>query len=173
MCRGIVKDMGVNQVKSVIGNEGGAELPRAHLLQVLYIVLFSVVWLLDSFVFNFSTFLAGFVPLVLRVVFAVIVVALGFGVTSWGHWLLFNKKLWPNLVTVGIFAHVRHPMYLGYMLLYLGFIVGTMSLLSVIPWLLIIHLYDEMAGYEECELEKRFGEKYLEYKRRVPKWILR
>ena len=156
----------------MIGNDGDAELPHAHLLQVVYLVLFSIVWFLDSFIFNFSNFLTNFIPLVFRVVLALSVLALGFGVTSLGHWLLFNKKL-PGLVTIGIFAHVRHPMYLGFILAYLGCIVGTMSLLSIIPWLLTIHLYTEMANYEEQELEQRFGKEYLEYKRRVPKWIPR
>ena len=159
-------------MKSTIRNDGDAELPHAHLLQVAYLTLFSIVWFLDSFIFNFSTFLTNFIPLVLRVVIALSVLALGFGMTSLGHWLLFNKKL-PGLVTIGIFAQVRHPMYLGYILAYLGCIVGTMSLLSIIPWLLIIHLYVKMANYEEQELEQRFGKEYLEYKRRVPKWIPR
>ncbi len=148
------------------------ELPHAHQLQVVYLILFSIVWFLDSFIFNFSTFLTNFIPLVLRVVLALSVLVLGFGMTSLGHWLLFNKKL-SGLVDVGIFAHVRHPMYLGYILAYLGFIIGTMSLLSIIPWLLIIHLYIKLVNYEEQELEKRFGKEFLEYKRRVPKWIPR
>ena len=159
-------------MKSMIRNDGDTELPHAHLLQSVYLILFSIVWSLDSFIFNFSTFLTNFIPLVLRVVLALGVLALGFGMTSWGHWLLFNKKL-PGLVTIGIFAHVRHPMYLGFILAYLGCIVGTMSLLSVIPWLLIIHLHIKMANYEEQELGQRFGKEYLEYKRKVPKWIPR
>lgn len=156
----------------MIRNDGDAEPPHAHLLHVVHLILFSIIWFSDSFIFNFSTFLANFIPLVLRVVLALSVLALGFGLTSLGHWLLFNKKL-PGLVTIGIFAHVRHPMYLGYILAYFGCIVGTMSLLSIIPLLLIIHLYTKMSNYEEQELEQRFGKEYLEYRRRVPKWIPR
>ncbi len=148
------------------------EMPDAHLFQIAHLVIFSVIWVLDSFIFNFSTFLVTFIPLVVRVAFAVSVLALGFGLTAWGHWLLFNKKL-PGLVIVGIFAYVRHPMYLGYILAYLGCILGTMSLLSIIPWLFIIRLYIKMANYEEQRLEQRFGEEYTEYKRKVPKWLLR
>lgn len=66
-------------------NDGDAELPHAHLLQVVYLVLFSIVWFLDSFIFNFSTFLTNFIPLVLRVVLALSVLALGFSMASWGH----------------------------------------------------------------------------------------
>jgi len=152
-------------------NKEHAELPHAHLLQVVALIFFSVVWVLDSFVFGLSTFLTNFIPLIPRVVLGLLVLALGFGMTAWGHWLLFNKKLWPDLVKVGIFARVRHPMYLGYMLAYLGSIIGTMSLLSIIPWLLIIHLYNRMVDYEEQKLEQRFGKAYVEYKRKVPKWI--
>jgi len=64
-------------------------------------------------------------------------------------------------------------MYMGYILAYLGCIVGTMSLLSSIPWLLITHLYAKMASYEEQKLKQKFGEEYIEYTRKVPKWIPR
>jgi len=158
-------------VEAMAENKEHAELPDAHLLQAVALILFSVVWVLDSFIFTLSTFLTNSIPLIPRVVLGLVVVALGFGITAWGHWLLFNKKLWPDLVKVGIFALVRHPMYLGYILAYLGFIIGTMSLLSIIPWLLIIHLYNKMADYEEQKLEQRFGKEYIEYKRKVPKWI--
>ena len=158
-------------MKSIIRNDEDGELPHAHLLQFIYFILFLIVWFLDSFIFNYSTFLIHFIPLFLRIVLALSALALGFGMTSLGHWLLFNKKL-PGLVTVGIFAHVRHPMYLGYILAYLGCIVGTASLLSIIPWLFIVRFYINMADYEERRLEKRFGKEYTEYKRKVPKWLL-
>jgi protein-S-isoprenylcysteine O-methyltransferase Ste14 len=161
------------RMKSNIRNDADAELPHAHLLQIIYLIVFAIVWFLDSFIFNFSTCLATLIPLAIRVILALSVLTLGFSITSLGHWLLFNKKLWPSLVTTGIFAHVRHPMYLGYILAYLGCIVGTMSLLSIIPWLLITHLYAKMANYEEQKLEHKSGEKYREYKRKVPKWIPR
>jgi protein-S-isoprenylcysteine O-methyltransferase Ste14 len=160
-------------MKSNVRNDADAELPHAHLLQILYLILFSTLWLLDSFIFNFSTFLASLIPLAIRVILALSVLGLGFSMTSLGHWLLFNKELWPGLVTTGIFAYVRHPMYLGYILAYLGCIVGTMSLLSIIPWLLITHLYATMASYEEQKLEQKFGKEYAEYTRKVSKWIPR
>jgi protein-S-isoprenylcysteine O-methyltransferase Ste14 len=113
-------------MKPNVRNDADAELPHAHLLQILHLILFSTLWLLDSFIFSFSTFLASLIPLAIRLVLTISVLALGFSITSLGHWLLFNKKL-LGLVTTGILAHVRHPMHLGYILAYLGCIVGTMS----------------------------------------------
>jgi protein-S-isoprenylcysteine O-methyltransferase Ste14 len=155
------------------GGREGTEFPHSHLLQIVCVTLFMIVWCSDSFNLNFSTFLGDFVPSEIRAAVALILIVVGFGVSWQGHWLLFGKKLWPRLVTTGVFAYVRHPIYLGFILFYLGFVVGTMSLLSIIPWLLVVRLYVSMANFEERKLEERFGEEYLEYERRVPKWIPR
>jgi len=64
-------------------------------------------------------------------------------------------------------------MYLGTLLTYLGFFVATLSLLSLIPYAMIINLYRRMADYEEQLLEERLGRRYREYVRRVPKWVPR
>ena len=73
----------------------------------------------------------------------------------------------------GILSHVRHPMYLGVLLIYLGFIFLSISLVSVLVWIIIIIIYDRLATFEEKELERLFAEQFLEYKNKVPKWIIR
>lgn len=88
--------------------------------------------------------------------------------------VLFHEKYKaPTLIDTGLLAYVRHPLYLGVLLLYFGFILGTFSIISFLMFLIVIFLYNKMATYEEQDLERIFGEEYLEYKRRVPKWIPR
>uniref|UniRef100_UPI00257DF266 methyltransferase family protein n=1 Tax=Candidatus Borrarchaeum sp. TaxID=2846742 RepID=UPI00257DF266 len=65
------------------------------------------------------------------------------------------------------------PLYLGVLLVYIGFILGTFSLISVAVFVLVALIHNKLATYEEQDLERIFGEKYLEYKSRVPKWIPR
>ena len=77
----------------------------------------------------------------------------------------------PTIIETWILAHVQHPLYLGTLLIYLGFILGTFSIISFLIFLFIIFHYNKMATYEEQDLERIFGEEYLEYKSRVPKWI--
>ena len=48
-----------------------------------------------------------------------------------------------------------------------------MSLISIIPVVVTFILYTKMVQFEEKDLEKIFGEKYLEYKRKVPLWFPR
>ena len=53
-------------------------------------------------------------------------------------------------------------------LLYLGLILMTFSLASVIVWLVIVVFYYWISGYEERLLLERFGSEYEAYKKRVP-----
>lgn len=75
------------------------------------------------------------------------------------------------LVTDGIFAHVRNPMYLGFFALILGIGVamgGGWTILAGIALLLTIHF--GVVLREERYLEHRFGADYAAYKARVPRY---
>lgn len=72
-----------------------------------------------------------------------------------------------HLVTKGIYAKLRHPMYLGTILIHLGFPLAAQSMLtlvSAIIWILQILLWKHI---EERALIKKFGQKYLDYKKRT------
>ncbi len=150
----------------------GKELPHTHLIQLVSAILFFIIWVLDSFVFQFSTFLTELVPFIIRIVVFLVLVTVGMAIIFYSGHTLFHKPEDPSkLVTTGIFKHVRHPIYLGVFWIYIGFILFTLSLISIPVWIIIIVLYDKMATFEEKDLESIFGDEYLDYKKRVPKWI--
>ena len=73
-----------------------------------------------------------------------------------------------RLVTTGIRARVRHPVYLGHLCEMLAWSFGTGL---VVCWLLTgfaMITGAAMIRMEDAELEKRFGEEYAGYRRRVP-----
>jgi len=72
-----------------------------------------------------------------------------------------------ELVTTGIYAYVRHPQYLGFLTITLGMIVQWTTLPTLIMWPLLVILYYRLAKQEEKEMQKKFGEKYREYKSKV------
>ena len=76
------------------------------------------------------------------------------------------------LIVQGPFAFSRHPMYLG-MLLILGGSAVTLG--SVSPWLAIpVFMWKITRGFvvaEETKLEATFGAQYVEYKRKVRRWL--
>lgn len=82
---------------------------------------------------------------------------------------IFNNK--DNLVTDGVYKHVRHPQYLGILLATLSLIIYRFSPVSVMLWPVLVIIYYRLARKEEKEIEGKFGEKYREYKRNVSMFI--
>ncbi|MEW6652344.1 MAG: isoprenylcysteine carboxylmethyltransferase family protein [Bacteroidota bacterium] len=80
------------------------------------------------------------------------------------------------LVVSGAFAHLRNPLYLGNMLMYLG--VGIMSM-ALFPFLQIAALvffiwqYSVIIKEEEAFLVSKYGSAYEDYRASVPKLIPR
>jgi protein-S-isoprenylcysteine O-methyltransferase Ste14 len=74
------------------------------------------------------------------------------------------------LVSEGIFALVRHPIYSGFVLLTLGWSLAWRSLAALIGALILLLFFDLKARREEQWLETKYAE-YPEYRRRVKKLI--
>lgn len=86
-------------------------------------------------------------------------------------------RIWANgcaikiekLTTCGPYAFVRHPLYLGTMLLAVGFIIMlkiySIGALFIIPMAIV---YYHTIKKEEAMLETKFKEEYLTYKKKVP-----
>ena len=150
----------------------GQEHPKGHLIQLSALIIFFLIWILDSFIFTLSTVLARYIPFFIRIIVFLSLLIIGlFLIFRTGH-ILFNKENVPSkLIKKGIFAHTRHPLYLGVLIIYLGLIILSVSLLSIIGFIVVFILYNWIATFEENDLEKLFKEEYLEYKKRVPKWI--
>ena len=77
-----------------------------------------------------------------------------------------------TLVTDGYFRYSRNPMYLAMLLLTTGvaWLLGSIAAFLPIPFLYGVLRYRFIA-MEEGMLEARFGEEYLDYKRRVRRWL--
>ena len=77
-----------------------------------------------------------------------------------------------KLVMDGIYEYVRNPMYLG------SFIAGTGVVVTLFqPWILVVLtvifavIYQLQTGEEEAFLQKKFGNEYMTYKSRTPKYF--
>ncbi|MGH2349427.1 MAG: methyltransferase family protein [bacterium] len=102
--------------------------------------------------------------------------------------VLANLLIWPGiyvviggwraiyrsdggLVTTGIYGRMRHPQYLGILLVATGFLVMWPTLPTLIMWPILIIMYARLAGEEETRLATQYGETYLAYRDRVPSFI--
>ena len=78
----------------------------------------------------------------------------------------------PKLITEGPFRYTRNPGYLCLAMIYAGIAVLRNSLWAILllPLVLLV-IQREVIGREERYLERTFGEEYLNYKRRVRRWV--
>ena len=157
----------------MLSHDRTGEHPRGDAGQLILLAIFMAVWLTDSFVLQISTFLATAVPLWVRGSLAGLLLIAAGTLVYKSHGVLHVAQGGKRLWTGGVFAHVRHPMYLGAWLAYFGFVLSTLSLASLAVLGVIIPFYDRIAAYEERFLESLFGREYAGYKARIPKWIPR
>jgi protein-S-isoprenylcysteine O-methyltransferase Ste14 len=106
-----------------------------------------------------------------------VIVALGELLRLWGvhHIGVISRtrsdRLGP-LIDTGPFSLVRNPLYLGNILLWLGFALSARLVwLAPLVGLLLAFEYHAIVRWEERLLESRLGPAYLTYMQRVPRWV--
>ena len=153
----------------------GSEHPLCDRVQLLVLILFFVVWgldLLGFFMFGYSTVIfqaLAFPPLLAGTVLSL---AFSFYLVSKSHKAVLEQvQDPPQLVDSGVYAWVRHPMFLGILLFCLACLFISVSLISIVIWIAFFIFYDRMATYEEKSLIAILGEPYIAYQKRVAKWL--
>jgi protein-S-isoprenylcysteine O-methyltransferase Ste14 len=100
----------------------------------------------------------------------VALVLAGEALRSWGAGHLVKNH---ELTVSGPYAHVRHPLYAGSLLVGTGFslMVGgraaVLLLALLLPWFFLDY-FPRKERIESARLERRYGEAYAAYRRRVP-----
>jgi protein-S-isoprenylcysteine O-methyltransferase Ste14 len=103
-----------------------------------------------------------------------------FALIGGGFWLLAAS--WPvlysaqrdrRLATTGPYAHVRHPQYVGFLLIMTGFLLQWPTLVTLGMFPILVLMYVRLARSEEREIRETFGAEYDGYAARTPGWIPR
>ena len=154
------------------------DLAGEHILsdlgQIILLIIFLASWILDSFFIKYSTFISNYIPLFVKIPLSVIILLTAGYLARTGLDIVFGEiREEPVVIRKGVFGVVRHPIYLGSVLFYLGLLVLTFSIITTIIWFFIIIFYHFIARHEEKLLSERFGEDYREYMKEVPMWIPR
>ncbi len=154
------------------------DLPGEHALtdigQLVLALLFAGAWIADSFFLHVTTFINGAIHPAIRVPIAAVLLGVS-GYLAWSsHRIIFGEtRREPHVVRDGVFSVVRHPMYLSEILLYLGLLLLSVSLIAAGVWLAAIGFLHAIARSEERLLAARFGDEYAAYTRDVGMWLPR
>jgi protein-S-isoprenylcysteine O-methyltransferase Ste14 len=147
----------------------GSENPINDRAQVVFVLVFLIVWGLDSFLLRFGLNQLGLISLLVSVPIGVISFISGVYFVRKSEAVVFSNTE-GKVIDTGVYGRVRHPMYLGELLILLGFSIATLSILSFVVWIVFFIFMDRMATYEEKDLTRILGQQYVEYQRRVHKW---
>lgn len=85
--------------------------------------------------------------------------------------VLFEAQRNGRLATTGPYGYVRHPQYVGFVLVLLGFLVQWPTLLTLAMFPVLVAMYVRLARREEAELRARFGQAYDRYAAQVPAFL--
>jgi len=88
---------------------------------------------------------------------------------SWD--VLYKAQREHMLATTGPYAYVRHPQYVGFILIMLGFLLQWPTLVTVIMFPILVYMYARLARREEQEVLAEFGEEYRRYMQATPAFL--
>jgi len=151
--------------------ERNGEHPLGDLGQLIALVIFMAVWVIDSFWLNRTTFGLEAVPNVIRMAVAFPIWLLAGILIKISHYVVHAESRPAGVISKGAFKYVRHPVYLSALLVYLGLVISSLSAAALIVWLLIFLFYNYIAAYEERLLIAKYGDAYRAYRRRSGRWL--
>ena len=95
-------------------------------------------------------------------------IAFGFIMIYRAWQVLYKSQRAGTLATDGPYARVRHPQYVGFVLILFGFLLQWPTLLTLAMFPILVYMYVRLARSEERETEARFGEAYRRYAASTP-----
>ncbi len=102
-----------------------------------------------------------------------IVLGAGFIVLIKAWPVLWRAQREHRLATTGPYAAVRHPQYVGFLLIMAGFLLQWPTLLTLVMFPVLAFAYTRLARSEEREVRKEFGTAYEQYAAATPGFVPR
>lgn len=97
----------------------------------------------------------------------------GFILLSAAWKVLYAAQRDHTLASTGPYAHVRHPQYVGFVLIVLGFLLQWPTILTLLMFPVLVWMYVRLARREEQEVMAEFGDTYSRYGESTPPFLPR
>ena len=100
-------------------------------------------------------------------------VFLGYGFyllsSSWN--VLYHAQRRKELATTGPYAKIRHPQYVAFVMILLGFLFHWPTVLTLLMFPVLLWMYGRLSITEEKEMQAQFGGVYDQYAAKTPRFI--
>jgi len=100
-----------------------------------------------------------------------ILIVAGFILLSASWKVLFRAQKEHAIATTGPYARIRHPQYLGFIIIMFGFLLQWPTIITLIMFPILTVMYARLALREEAQMVKEFGEAYEQYRERTPTFL--
>jgi protein-S-isoprenylcysteine O-methyltransferase Ste14 len=97
-----------------------------------------------------------------------VLIFVGFILISMAWYVLYKAQRTHTLATTGPYASIRHPQYVGFIIIMIGFLLQWPTILTLLMFPILVVMYVRLAHREECEVTAEFGETYTKYAEKTP-----
>lgn len=95
----------------------------------------------------------------------------GFIMLSSAWRVLYGAQTHHRLATTGMYAYIRHPQYVAFVLIMFGFLLQWPTLVTLMMFPIMVLVYARLAKSEERDMVAEFGQEYEQYRSRTPAFI--
>ena len=92
----------------------------------------------------------------------------GFWMLAAAWKVLYEAQRSHRLATTGAYARMRHPQYVGFVLIMFGFLLQWPTLVTLVMFPILLAMYARLAKREESDMLAQFGDQYRRYMAAVP-----
>jgi methanethiol S-methyltransferase len=97
----------------------------------------------------------------------------GFWILASAWSVLYRAQTAHELATQGVYAHLRHPQYAGFILIMLGFLLQWPTILTLVMFPVLVFMYVKLAIAEERQAAEEFGQAWRDYAAHTPRFVPR
>ena len=102
-----------------------------------------------------------------------VLILAGFFLLSAAWRVLYKAQQTGTLAVTGPYARVRHPQYIAFIVIMVGFLLQWPTLLTLAMFPVLVTMYVRLAHREEREVAAEFGDAWRTYAAATPRWVPR
>lgn len=91
--------------------------------------------------------------------------------SAWG--VLYRAQRTQTLATSGVYAYLRHPQYVAFILIMAGLLIQWPTILTLVMFPILVVMYMRLALREEREMVATVGSAYIHYAAQTPRFLPR
>lgn len=100
-----------------------------------------------------------------------VLIALGFWLLAISWRILYKAQLSKTVAVEGPYKYIRHPQYVAFVLVMLGFLFQWPTLVTLVMFPILVVTYVRLALKEEKDSLATFGNTYTLYAEKTPRFI--